>query len=256
MKVKPGKLFVKLSLSQLPGVGTFYKGTLPDHPCITIEDLADRAVSHRTSYRPETLISSYRIMGEEIYNAIEQGFNVDFDFGRTEIDIIGRFNTPLEPFDYKRHAIRINLRPSPRLNQLAASFPVEVKGFYPNAPLPNEVSIHQDAYSQQEDREFCQIPASPLRPLFIHGRRMKVMGDLPDVGLYLINQATGTRYFIAPKMIFINESQRLCFLPPAPLEVGKWSIEIHSQYTPTYHLYKRARIGVVSFTVVDATSPG
>lgn len=256
MKVRPGKLFIKLSQSQLPGVGSFYRGTIPSHPCISIEDIADRVVYNRTTYRRELLISVFRIMSDEIYNAIERGFNVDFCFGRTELNVLGRFTTPLEPFDRKRHAIQINLRPSPRMNQLAAWFPVEVRGFNPNAPLPNEVSIFPDAYSGQEERVFCEIPSTPVSPLFIHGRRIKVMGDLPDVGLHFTHELTGITHFVAPKQIFINEATRLCFLPPAPLEPGKWRVEIHSQYTPTYHLYKKARVGSVSFTVRDATSPG
>lgn len=256
MKVKPGRLFVKLSKSQLPGVGSFYKGSLPHHPCISIEEIADRVVNARTSYRRETLISVFRMMIDEIYNALKDGRNVDFGLGRTELIVSGRFATPLEPFDRKRHTIQINLRPSPRLNQLADFFPVEVTNFNANEPLPNEVSIYPDPYSRQEGREFGVIPNAYSQPLFIHGRRLKVMGDQPGVGLHLCHLPTGATYFIAPNYVFINQANLLCFIPPVPMEAGVWTISIHSQYTPTYHLYKKPRVGSVSLTVLDVTSPG
>ena len=76
MTVKPGKLFVKLSKSQLPGQKPFYKGTLPNHPTLTIEDIAARAVKARSSYRHGTFVEVFRTMIEEMYGAIHDGFNV------------------------------------------------------------------------------------------------------------------------------------------------------------------------------------
>lgn len=73
MTVKPGKLFVNLTKSQLPGQEPFYKGTLPFHPSLTLDDIAERAVKNRSSYSHGTLIASFRTMVEEIYGAIEDG---------------------------------------------------------------------------------------------------------------------------------------------------------------------------------------
>mgnify|MGYP001015828125 CR=1 FL=1 len=66
MTVKPGKLFVKLSKSQLPGQEPFFRGTLPNHPSLTLDDIAERAVRNRSSYSHGTLIASFNTMLEEI----------------------------------------------------------------------------------------------------------------------------------------------------------------------------------------------
>lgn len=256
MPVRPGKLLVNLTKSQLPGQEPFYKGTLPYHPTLTIDDIAKRAVENRSSYSHGTLIASFTTMIEEIYGALEDGFNVDFGLGRTEMTVNGRFKTPYEKFDRERHAIRINLRPSPRLNQLAGWFPVEVTQFFPNAPLPNEISIRNERFEREEGREFCVIPANYTLPLFIHGQRIKVMGDDPSVGIVIRQEDGDKRYFIEPRMVFINESTRIAFLLPEALAPGRWVAEVHSQFTPTYHLYKTPRVGSVSFTVLDTASPG
>lgn len=256
MTVKPGKLFVNLTKSQLPGQEPFYKGTLPFHPSLTLEDIAERAVKNRSSYSHGTLIASFRTMVEEIYGAIEDSFNVDFGLGRTEMTVKGRFKTEYEKFDRERHAICIKLRPSPRLNQLAGWFPAEVTPYHRNAPLPNEVSIHNDCYRQQEDREFCVIPANYTLPLFIHGSRLKLMGDHPEVGIIIRQEEGEKKYFINPRMVFINESTHLAFMLPEPLTPGRWVAEVHSQYNPSYRLYQKPRVGMVTLTVLDTTASG
>lgn len=256
MTVRPGKLLVKLSKSQLPGQEPFYRGTLPFRQTLELDDIANRAVENRSSYSHGTLIACFTTMINEIYGAIEDGFNVDFGLARTELVVTGRFKTPLEKFDRERHAIRANLRPSPRLNQLADWFPVEVSSFNPNAPLPNEVSIHNDHYQRQEGREFCVIPAGYSLPLFIHGRRLKLMGNHPDVGLVIRQEEGEKRYFITPDFVFINESTRLAFMLPETLAPGRWMVEVHTQYNPSYRLYKKPRVGIVSLTVLDTTASG
>lgn len=256
MTVKPGKLFVKLSKSQLPRQKPFYKGTLPNHPTLTIEDIAARAVKARSSYRHGTFVEVFRTMIEEMYGAIHDGFNVDFGLGRTELTVTGRFNAPTDKFDRAKHAIRANFRPSPRLNQLIDSFPAEVSNFNANAPLPNELSIYNERHEKGHAYEFCCIPSDYTLPLFIHGQRVKVMGDHPDVGIVIRQEEGDKRYFIEPRFVFINQTMRLAFMIPEVLTPGRWVAEVHSQYTPTYHLYKKPRVGTVAFTVLDTASPG
>ena len=251
------KQLVKLSKSQLPGQPPFFRGTIPFRTTLSIEELADRAIEHHCAYSHGILIACFSTMIEEVYDALADGFNVDFGLWRTDMTVLGRFNTEYDKFDRKRHALRINLLPSPRLNQLAGCFPVEVSRFNANVPLPNEVSIHNNTYRGQEDREFCVIPAGYALPLFIHGRRLKIMGDHPEVGIVFRQEEGGDkRYFIEPQMVFINESTRLAFMLPEPLAPGVWMVEVHTQFSPNYILYKEPRVGYVSLTVSDATLPG
>lgn len=254
--VKPGKLFVKLSKCQLPGQEPIYKGTLPYRQTLNIEDIATRAVKARSSYSHGTFVEVFRTMIKEMYNAIEDGFNVDFGLGRTELIVTGRFNSPTDVFDRKRHAIRANFRASPRLNQLTNWIPAEVSNFYPDAPLPNELSIYNERYNRSFANEFCHIPSNYTLPLFIHGQRLKVMGDAPEVGIVIRQEEGDKRYFIAPRMVFINQSTRLAFLLPEALTPGRWVAEVWSQYAPNYIMYKNARMGDVSFTVSDDALPG
>lgn len=64
-RVTPPKAFVRLTKSQLNDSPPFYRGTIPQRRTLSVEDLADRMVEHRTSYHRETIIEIYRVMTSE-----------------------------------------------------------------------------------------------------------------------------------------------------------------------------------------------
>lgn len=253
--IRPHKLLVKLSKSQLPGIAPFFKGTIPHTPTLSLEEIADRAVANRCSFHRQELLSAYETMTDEIYRAIEQGCNVDFGLGRTELTVGGRFENEYDRFDRKRHSIQVGMRPSPRLNQLAASFPAEVKDLGQNEPRINEISVSPEPYRKGNVPSFNHLPAAHQGVIFIHGMRLKLMGDDPAVGLHFFHIASETSFFVAPHLVFMNDAPRLAFLPPAPLLSGQWDLEVHTQYNHSYRLYKKPRIGDLSFTVDDVTAP-
>lgn len=255
--LKPGKELIRLTKSQLPGSKPFYRGTLSFRRTLTVEDIADRARERRSTYSRETLIAAYDTMKEEIYDAIKNGFNVDFGLARTEIVVCGRFATEADKFDKKQHSLQARFRPSPRLNQLVGSIPAETAmGFFPNAPGINEISTSNEHYPKRDDASlpFNTLPAGYAFPLFLHGRRLKLMGDHPSVGITLRCLDTGQESFIPPQMVFINSSTMLSFMPPA-LTPGEWEVKVATQYNPSYRLYKEPRYDCIPLTVLDTTAP-
>lgn len=252
---KPRKLLVKLSKSQLPGIAPFFKGTIPHTPTLSLEEIANRAVANRCSFHRQELLSAFSTMTEEIYKAIHDGCNVDFGLGRTELTVGGRFENEFDRFDRSRHSIQIGMRPSPRLNQLAASFPAEVNDMGQNEPRINEISISPDPYRKENVTAFNHLPAGHQGLIFILGMRLKLMGDDPAVGLHFFHIPSETSFFVEPSKVFMNDAPRLAFLPSAPLLPGRWDLEVHTQYNHSYRLYKKPRIGDLSFTVDEATAP-
>ena len=75
------KLSLRVSKSHLPGNAS-YKGSVVWQRTLSIDDIAARVVDKRSEYRKETLITTFNLLKREIYDAIEEGFNVDFGFGR------------------------------------------------------------------------------------------------------------------------------------------------------------------------------
>lgn len=149
-------------------------------------------------------------------------------------------------------------RASSRQNQLVSSIPTATEtGFFANAPGINEISTSNQPHSSQSDPTFPfnSLPSGYTLPLFLHGRRLKLMGDHPSVGITLRRLDTRQEYFIPPQMVFINDSNMLAFMPSIALTPGEWEVELSTQYTPTYHLYKEPRTDCLSLTMLDATLP-
>lgn len=250
----PAKTLIRISSGQLPGQPVFYRGSIPMRPTLGLERLAERVVEKRTEYRPSTLLNAFQMMKEEMYSAIEDGFNVDFGLGRTELSVHGRFLSEYEPFDPKRHNLQIHLRPSPRLIQLAGLIPAETSRFYRNQPIVNEASTDNQPRGKQKHpaRAFNTAEAgSPI--LFFYGSRLKLMGDHPDVGITLRRCDTDEERFFTPDQLLINEAATLCLHLPKDFELneGEWEADIATQYSPNYQLYRTPRHGYHGFLVVE-----
>lgn len=255
--VKPPRAIIRLTKTQLASPTPFYRGTLPLRRTLSVEDIADRAKEHRSPYSRELLIAAYRTMNNEVYDAIEHGFNVDLGLARTELIVKGRFNSEYDKFDPDRHALEIRFRPSPRLKQVAASIPGDCQpGLFASGPGINEISIYREPHSGNDPSRlpFNTLPTGYDSPVFLYGRRLRLMGDHPDVGVTLRCLTTGEEARIPLNRMFINELNRLCFQPPLPLTPGEWEVDVSTQFTPTYHLYKEPRMDRLTLTVLDSAS--
>ena len=252
--VKPHKAFLRVTKSNLPGSAS-YKANLVNRETVGMEELAAHAVARSCSYSQETLIAAYRILKEELYDALRRGLNVDFEFGRIEMGVSGAFRSALDPFDPERNQLVANLRPSPRLRQLAASIPAEnmTTDFFPNSPQPAYVSLRIEPRTAESDEPYNQLPAGTHKHVSVYGRRLRLMGDHPDVGIRLRSLESGEEHFYPAADILVNTSSRLCFVPGFPLTAGEWELTVYSQFTPTYHLYQQPRYGTLAFTVYDET---
>ena len=175
-----GKMHIRVSKSHLPG-NESYKGSVVWQRTLDIEDIARRVVEKRSEYRPETLVTTFNLLKREIYDAIEEGFNVDFGFGRTEITLNGSFEA------CTRSSIP-NAIHSPPSSPLAGA---ETTGGKPacrerdlstglQLPAPSRLRQPPHPASHARQRRALQ-PASGRWHHFIsiYGDRLKLMGDDP-----------------------------------------------------------------------------
>ena len=54
------------------------------------------------------------------------------------------------------------------------------------------------------------------------------------------------KYFYPSSKMSVNSVNRLCFPTDIDFTPGEWEAIIGSQYTPTYHLYKKERYGYLT----------
>lgn len=204
------KLSLRVSKSHLPGNAS-YKGSVVWQRTLSIDDIAARVVDKRSEYRKETLITTFNLLKREIYDAIEEGFNVDFGFGRTEITLNGSFESLYEKFDPERHTLAPRLRPSPELKQRVANLRAVNETYqldYNSQPRPAYVSLRIQPRTPDSDEPYNQLPAGEHHFISIYGDRLKLMGDDPRVGLYLHRPDGSEEHFYPPSEVLINKIGR------------------------------------------------
>lgn len=251
LKSIPAKSYIRVCQSYLPGYKG-YRGSVIFRRTIGIETIAERIAEKGSEFRKETFITTFNIIKQEIYEALEDGFNVDFGFGRTELSPNGGFEYLGEKFDRKKHMLVPNLRPSPQLKQRVARIPVEniTHETFANAPRPSYVSLKIEPRTSDSTEPYNQLPAGRHSFISIYGSRLTLMGDLPRVGVLLRCVATGEEYFYPPSEMSVNSLNRLCFLPDIDFTPGEWEAIVGSQFNPSYRPYKQERYGYLTFTVV------
>lgn len=245
------KAYVRVTPSYLPG----YKGcrgSIMHRSTIGIPEIVERIAAQGGTFSKETLATSFEVIKNEIYRAVEDGFNVDFGLGRTDINVNGSFEHENEPYDRRKHTLIANLLPSPQLKQRVGRIPFEniTGGTFANAPTPHYVSLRIEPRTPDSTEPYNQLPAGRHPFISIYGRRLTLMGDLPEVGVRLRCVATGEEYFFPPNEMSVNSLNRLCFLTGFDFTPGEWEATIASQFNTTYRPYKKARYGYLTFTVV------
>ena len=115
---------------------------------------------------------------------------------------------------------------------------------------PVYVSLKIEPRTADSTEPYNQLPARRHPFISIYGSRLTLMGDLPGVGVRLRCVATDEEYFYPSSKMSVNSVNRLCFPTDIDFTPGEWEVIIGSQYTPTYHLYKKERYGYLTFTVV------
>ena len=106
--------------SNLPGQEDTYSATVVRRDTLTIDDLIRRIMGKRSELRPETLRTVFSLIKNELYEALEDGYNVDFEFGRVDVTVGGAFVHPSDRYDADTHLLQPRLNPSPLMKQRVA----------------------------------------------------------------------------------------------------------------------------------------
>lgn len=245
------KLSFRVNESHLPG-NKRCKGSVVWQRTLNIEEIAARVVRKRCEYRKETLVTSFNLLKTEIYDAIEEGYNVDFGFGRTELTMNGPFETLYEEFDPDRHTLAPRLRPAPLLKQRVGNLKAVNETYqlnYNSMPRPLYVSRRIEPRRPDSDEPYNQLPPGEYHNISIYGDRLKLAGDHPEVGLTLRSTETGETYSYTIADMLVNTGNRLCFVPGFAFTPGEWEAVVVTQYARHSRPYKKPRKGTLIFQV-------
>ncbi|OAV69245.1 hypothetical protein Barb6XT_00586 [Bacteroidales bacterium Barb6XT] len=149
------------------------------------------------------------------------GYSVHLDYFRLAASVTGSFDSATEPFDRKKHAIRINFYILDALRQIIEEqAKVDVQGI---AAVQGIIDHVLDIASDLTDEIL-----TPGHQVHIYGSKIKVFGTGADIGVFFIN-VTGDRFKATE--ISDNTAGKLSLRVPDNLAAGLYTIEIVTKYS-------------------------
>lgn len=239
--------------SNLPGQEDTYSATVVRRDTLTIDDLIRRIMEKRSELRPETLRTVFSLIKNELYEALEDGYNVDFEFGRVDVTLGGAFVHPSDRYDADAHLLQPRLNPSPLMKQRVA----RLKGIndtYNSSRNGLQLEYITDASLPIPSGEAGNrnvIPTDFKGMLSIYGRYIRISGDNPANGLAFHCQETGETHTVRPDELLYNTASRLIVCPTFPLTEGTWTLTVTTQYSRNRHLTQVPRKATLRFQVID-----
>lgn len=97
--------------------------------------------------------------------------------------------------------------------------------------------------------------ATPGRPFTVKGNYLKVVGDDPSVGIYLVDE-DGTETKITEDYWSVNEPQKLSFVIPADMADGTYTLRVVSQFSRGNQLRKTPHAAERTIYIGTAPSTG
>lgn len=155
-----------------------------------------------------------------------EGYSINTGVFHSRVGVSGAFHGKSDHYDPEEHKIIASFTSSTALREELKKTQVDILGIADTSPLIGKVI---DSLSQKEDSVI-----TPKNVLIIKGNRIKVIGDDPTVGLYLIDQNDNSRHK-CEQFIRNNPKEINVMLPE--LSAGNYVLEIVTQfssgYTPT-----------------------
>lgn len=197
---------------------------------ITEEDLIRLAVERRTDLNPSTLRAALEILTALAEEKVLDGCNVTFGLSHYSIAVNGLFTGDADHWDPARHSLSLRSDPNQTLREQLPAVEVQLLGPAITGPVINTITDHSSATINQR--------LTPGGVVNIDGKRLKIVGDSPEVGVSLINTTTGEELLLAPGTLFQNSPAQLGIMLPEGIALGVYNIKVSTQYSRSNKLNK------------------
>jgi len=199
-----------------------YKAQTIAYQTLGIKDICN-SLTNKTGVGvdSDTLEYHAKLFLEEMGELLTDGFTINTGYFTASAKIKGSFNNKNDKFEAERHGVTFKFTQGSVMRKKAVETQAEILHI---ASVNYGIQHVQDNHSGSENDLL-----TPSNALKIKGVNLKLIGTHPDVGVYFINEATGTRIKVATEDVVINQNSRLLILIP-PLEAGSYRLEHITQY--------------------------
>lgn len=157
----------------------------------------------------------------EMMELIEDGNKVNTGYFMAQANIKGSFNSLGDTYDPQRHNVDISFWPGAKSRQRASKMKAEIMDV---RPLNFGVWRITDGQTGQEVRKLIMN-----RVIIINGDKIKITGDDPKAGLYLIHTESGSEMHFTESKLYKNGNAKIMLIVPELLP-GNYQLKITTQY--------------------------
>ncbi|MDR1325386.1 MAG: DUF4469 domain-containing protein [Treponema sp.] len=168
-----------------------------------------------------TMVDAVNVYFDEVFYQLADGFSVENNYFSIHPKIGGTFEHADAKVDKKKNPVEFTFRKRQYLRDILSRITVEIEGAAENGMYIAEVL---DVVSGIADERLTSGGV-----LTILGSRIKVSGDDPSCGLYLVNVADGSTIKVTGNFVE-NHPTRLSAQLPA-LSAGTYHVRILTQFS-------------------------
>jgi hypothetical protein len=200
---------------------------------LTVEQVCTEAVTRGGSdLNYDTMVEAVKAYFDEAFYQLADGFSVENDYFSLYPKIGGTFEHPDEGADRQKNPVTITMRRRQALRDMLDRITVEIEGVAESSAYIAEV---RDVVSDTVDETLTSNGV-----MTVLGSRIKIAGEDPSCGLYLVNTADGSALKITGNFVE-NHPGRLSAQLPV-LSSGTYRVRVITQYSSSGFLKEPRQI--------------
>lgn len=157
----------------------------------------------------------------EMMELIESGNKINTGYFMAQANVKGSFNSLSDKYDPQRHSVDISFWPGALSRGRASKMKAEIQDV---GSLNFGIWRITDVQTGLEVRKLVMN-----RVIIISGEKIKITGDDPKAGLYLINTESGNEIHFSASDLYKNGNAKIMFIVPELLP-GNYQLKITTQY--------------------------
>lgn len=170
---------------------------------------------------PDAMEYFVKTFFEEMTYLIENGEKINTGYFSAQANVKGVFDSPRDRFDKERHKVEVAFSTGAIIRRRAKDLKAEV---FRADNLTFRIRAVIDAQTKE--------PVDKLianRLLVLKGEKLKIVGDDPSVGIYLVHTESGQEIHLPAASLYENTNATLMFFVP-DLQPGTYQLKVCTQY--------------------------
>ena len=209
-----------------------YLARTSKHTTYNIRETCESLKNKSGSVNVDAMESHVKLFFEEMTDLLEDGNKINTGYFTAQAHVRGSFDSKTDQYDSERHSVQIVFSTGHLIRQRAAQLKAEILriasknyGFW---------SVTDAQTKSNTDKLIMN------RLLVIKGEKIKITGDEPTAGLYLIHTESGAEHHFPASALYQNGNAILMLIVPE-LAPGSYQLKIITQYAGKGTLLTQAR---------------